>query len=49
MLRSLSITILLLIGAALLIGLLALRLAASMLYALSGIRRRGACEQMLGW
>jgi hypothetical protein len=48
MLRSISITILILIGAVLLC-LLALRLVVSTLYALSGIRRRGACEQALSW
>jgi hypothetical protein len=48
MLRTLSITILILTGAVM-VGLLALRLVASMLYALSGIGRRGACEQVLGW
>jgi hypothetical protein len=48
MLRSLSITILIIAGAVM-VGLLALRLIVSMLYALSGIRRRGACEQVLSW
>jgi hypothetical protein len=48
MLRSLSITILILTGAVV-VGLLALRLVVSTLYALSGIRRRGACEQVLSW
>lgn len=48
MLRTLSITILILTGAVM-VSLLALRLVVSMLYALSGIRRRGACEQVLGW
>ena len=48
MLRSLSITILMLAGAVMVV-VLALRLIVSMLYALSGIRRRGACEQVLSW
>jgi hypothetical protein len=48
MLRSLSITILILAGAVM-VGLLAVRLVVSLLYALSGIRRRGACEQILSW
>lgn len=48
MLRTLSITILILAGAVM-VGLLMLRLVASMLYAVSGIRRRAACEQVLSW
>jgi hypothetical protein len=48
MLRSLSITILI-FAAAVLLCLLALRLVATTLYTLSGIRRLGACEQVLGW
>jgi hypothetical protein len=48
MLRSLTTTILILAGA-LVLCLLALRLVLSALYTLSGVRRRGACEQILGW
>ena len=48
MLRSVSIAVLILTGAVM-VSLLVLRLVASMLYALSGIRRRGACEQVLSW
>jgi hypothetical protein len=48
MLRSISIAILILTGAVV-VALLALRLVVSMLYTLSGIRRRGACEQVLSW
>jgi len=48
MLRTLAIAILILTGAVVLCGL-ALRLIVSMLYALSGIGRRSACEQLLGW
>ena len=48
MLRSISITILILTGAVVLC-VLALRLIVSMLYALSGIGRRGAREQVLSW
>jgi hypothetical protein len=48
MLRTLSIAFLILAGA-IMVCLLVLRLVASMLYALSGIRRRGACEQVLTW
>ena len=48
MLRTLSITILILTGAVM-VCLLTLRLVVSMLYTLSGIGRRGACEQVLGW
>jgi len=48
MLRILSLTILLVTGAVV-VTLLALRLVFSMLYTLSGIRRRGTCEQVLSW
>ena len=48
MLRSVSIAILILTGAVVLC-LLAARLVMSTLYALSGIRRRGAREQILSW
>lgn len=48
MLRSLSTSILILAGIFLLC-LLAVRLVVSALVALSGIRRRGACEQLLSW
>jgi hypothetical protein len=48
MLRTISIAILILTGI-LVVGLLALRLVVSTLYALSGIRRRGVCEQVLSW
>jgi hypothetical protein len=52
MLRSTSIAILLLAGAALtgvLLSLLALRLVVSALLALSGIRRRAVRRQVLSW
>ena len=48
MLRSLTTTILILAGA-LVLCLLVVRLVVSALYTLSGVRRRGACEQILGW
>jgi hypothetical protein len=48
MLRILPITILILAGVVM-VGLLMLRLAVSMLYALSGIRRRPSGEQVLSW
>ncbi|HEY7640587.1 MAG TPA: hypothetical protein VH814_12760 [Steroidobacteraceae bacterium] len=48
MLRSLSIAILVLAGV-LVLCMLALRLVAAGLYALSGIRRRDTCEQVLSW
>jgi hypothetical protein len=52
MLRSISTAILILAGgalAALLVSLLALRLVLSAAFALSGIRRRAAREQVLTW
>jgi hypothetical protein len=48
MLRSISIAILILTGVVVLC-LLAVRLVASTLYALSGIPRRDAREQILSW
>lgn len=48
MLRSIS-TVILILACAFLLCLLALRLVVSTLYALSGVRRRGACEHVLGW
>lgn len=48
MLRSISTAILILAGTVLLC-LLAVRLVVSALFALSGIRRRGAREQVLSW
>lgn len=48
MLRSLSTSILILAATAVLC-LLALRLVVSALFALSGIRRRDAREQVLSW
>jgi hypothetical protein len=48
MLRSLSTSILIL-AATVVLCLLALRLVVSALFALSGIRRRGACRQVLSW
>ncbi len=52
MLRSISIAIPLLAGAALtavLFSMLALRLVTAALFALSGIRRRAVRQQVLGW
>ena len=49
MFRSTMLAILLLVGGSLLLAALVLRLIVSMMYALSGIRRRSACEQVLSW
>jgi hypothetical protein len=49
MFRSTSIAILVLVGGSLLLCALGLRIMVSMLYALSGIRRRDAGEQVLSW
>ena len=48
MLRSLSTSILIL-AATVVLCLLALRLVVSALFALSGIRRRSASQQVLSW
>jgi hypothetical protein len=48
MLRSLSTSILIL-AATVVLCLLALRLVVHALFALSGIRRRGAGQQVLSW
>jgi len=48
MLRT-AATVILLLAGAVVVCLLALRLVVSALYALSGIRRREVCEQVLTW